>query len=96
MLASIPASILNQNRPDLGILNRFRLKSFRFRPLIGAAVAQGGHVRVGLEDAPWGTPLTNRDWVQEAVRLIRDAGGQPANAAEVRASLKAIDPTQVA
>jgi 3-keto-5-aminohexanoate cleavage enzyme len=65
------------------------------RPLIGAAVARGGHVRVGLEDAPWGTPLTNRDWVQEAVRLIRDAGGQPANAAEVRASLKAIDPTQV-
>src|SRR5229473_6099874 len=30
MLASIPASILNQNRPDLGIPNRFRLKSSRF------------------------------------------------------------------
>jgi hypothetical protein len=30
MLASIPASILNQSRPDLGIPNRFRLKSSRF------------------------------------------------------------------
>src|SRR5712692_6883738 len=30
MLASIPASILNQTRLDLGIPNRFRLKSSRF------------------------------------------------------------------
>src|SRR6202521_1127605 len=30
MLASIPASILNQPRPDLGIPNRFRLKPSRF------------------------------------------------------------------
>ena len=33
MLASIPASILNQNRPDLGIPNRFRIKSSRFSRL---------------------------------------------------------------
>jgi 3-keto-5-aminohexanoate cleavage enzyme len=66
------------------------------RPLIGAAVARGGHVRVGLEDAPWGTPLTNREWVQQAARLIRDAGGEPASAAEVRASLQAIDSARVA
>jgi len=32
MLASNPASILNQNQPDLGIPIRFRLKSSRFRP----------------------------------------------------------------
>jgi hypothetical protein len=31
MLASNPASILNQNQPDLGIPIRFRLKSSRFR-----------------------------------------------------------------
>jgi hypothetical protein len=31
MLASNPASILNQNQPDLGIPVRFRLKSSRFR-----------------------------------------------------------------
>src|SRR5437660_6934701 len=28
-------------------------------PLIGQAVAQGGHIRVGLEDAPLGTPTSN-------------------------------------
>jgi hypothetical protein len=27
--------------------------------LIGAAVSRGGHVRVGLEDAPGQTPMTN-------------------------------------
>jgi 3-keto-5-aminohexanoate cleavage enzyme len=66
------------------------------RPLIAPAVARGGHVRVGLEDAPWRTPLTNRDWVQEAVRLIREAGCEPAIAAQVRASLDAIDLARVA
>lgn len=61
------------------------------RPLIEAAVSRGGHVRVGLEDAPWHTPLTNRDWVEEAVRLIHGAGGEPASAAVVRESLIAAD-----
>jgi hypothetical protein len=31
MLASIPASMLNQNSPDLGILNRIDLMTSRFR-----------------------------------------------------------------
>jgi uncharacterized protein (DUF849 family) len=66
------------------------------RPLIVSAVARGGHVRVGLEDAPWRTSLTNLKWVQEAVRLIREAGCEPASAAEVRASLNAIDLARVA
>jgi uncharacterized protein (DUF849 family) len=66
------------------------------RPLIAPAVERGGHVRVGLEDAPWHTALTNRDWVHEAVRLVREAGCEPASAAEVRASLKAIDLFRVA
>ena len=61
------------------------------RPLIGAAVERKGHVRVGLEDAPWGTELTNWQWVEEASREIRAAGGEPATAADVRAALKAID-----
>jgi hypothetical protein len=34
MLASIPASILNQNRTDSGIPHRFRLNSSRFSTLI--------------------------------------------------------------
>lgn len=58
------------------------------RPLIDAAVRGGGHVRVGLEDAPFGSPLGNLAWVEEAVRLVRAAGGEPASAADVRADLK--------
>ena len=61
------------------------------RPLIGAAVTRGGHVRVGLEDAPWGSELSNRHWVEEAVRVVREAGSEPATPAEVRAALAASD-----
>ena len=57
------------------------------RPLIRAAVSRGGHVRVGLEDAPWGTEITNRQWVEHAATMIRAAGGEPATAAQVRATL---------
>src|SRR5438034_10720249 len=35
MLASTPASMLNQNNPDLGILNRIGLKTSCFRPRPG-------------------------------------------------------------
>ena len=45
MLASNPASILNQNQPDLGIPIRFRLKSSRFSRL------QARH-RVAWHDHP--------------------------------------------
>jgi len=61
------------------------------RPLIEAAVARGGHLRVGLEDVPWGSRRTNRDLVEEAVKLVRAAGGEPASAAEVRAAGDAED-----
>ena len=56
-------------------------------PLVPAATERGGHVRVGLEDAPWGTELGNAGWVEQAVRLVRQAGGEPATTAEVRTSL---------
>jgi uncharacterized protein (DUF849 family) len=56
-------------------------------PLAPAAIARGGHVRVGLEDAPFGSRRTNVQWVEDAVRAIRAAGGQPASAADVRATL---------
>ena len=59
------------------------------RSLIGTAVARGGHVRVGLEDAPWKTQLSNRQWVEDAVRRIGQAGGEPATASDVRAELAA-------
>lgn len=61
------------------------------RPLIGSAVEREGHVRVGLEDMPWGAAQTNRALVEEAVKLVRKAGGEPASASDVRAATAACD-----
>ncbi|WP_300011566.1 3-keto-5-aminohexanoate cleavage protein [Pseudonocardia sp.] len=58
-------------------------------PLVAAAVRAGGHVRVGLEDAPLGTGVGNRARVERAVRAIAAAGGRPASAAGVRAACAA-------
>lgn len=55
--------------------------------LVQAAVARGGHVRVGLEDAPLGSQRSNVDWVRLARRAVEGAGGELASAAEVRAAL---------
>jgi uncharacterized protein (DUF849 family) len=63
-------------------------------PLIAETVALGGHVRVGLEDAPWGTERANRDWVEAAARQIEATGARPARPDEVRAALRAL-PTSV-
>jgi 3-keto-5-aminohexanoate cleavage enzyme len=60
------------------------------RPLIGETVARGGHVRVGLEDAPLGTMTTNLALVEEAVRMVRDHGAEPASGADMRLALDAI------
>lgn len=61
------------------------------RPLIGAAVVRGGHVRVGLEDAPWGSGTANRAWVEAAARAVREVGGEPATPGQVRAALAVHD-----
>ena len=58
-------------------------------PLAGAAAARGGHVRVGLEDAPHGTTRSNLQWVREARRAIESAGQELASASEVRHALNA-------
>jgi len=58
-------------------------------PLAGAAAARGGHVRVGLEDAPLGSQRGNLDWVRAARRAIEGAGRELASAAEVRRALSA-------
>jgi 3-keto-5-aminohexanoate cleavage enzyme len=55
--------------------------------LIGETVARGGHIRVGLEDAPLGTPKTNLALVEGAVRLLQAHGAEPATAAEMRRAL---------
>jgi uncharacterized protein (DUF849 family) len=60
------------------------------RPLIAETVAKGGHVRVGLEDAPLGSTMSNLQWVEEAVRLVRESGGEPASGPEVRQALAAL------
>jgi uncharacterized protein (DUF849 family) len=56
-------------------------------PLAGTAAARGGHVRVGLEDAPLGSGRSNLDWVRLAQSAIRAAGCELASAAEVRRAL---------
>jgi uncharacterized protein (DUF849 family) len=48
-------------------------------------------VRVGLEDAPWGTALTNTAWTDAAVAAIRAAGSSPASPREARSILAATD-----
>lgn len=56
-------------------------------PLIPRTVMEGGGVRVGLEDAPFGCGKSNVRLVEEAARIIANSGGEPAAAADVRAAL---------
>ncbi|MCA0249520.1 MAG: 3-keto-5-aminohexanoate cleavage protein [Proteobacteria bacterium] len=60
------------------------------RPLIGETVARGGHVRVGLEDAPLGSPMSNVAWVEAAAKQVRDSGAEPASGSDVRNALQAL------
>jgi 3-keto-5-aminohexanoate cleavage enzyme len=57
-------------------------------PLIPYTLERGGHVRVGLEDAPFGARKTNVQLVEEAVRMIRSAGKEPATTKDIRAAFK--------
>jgi uncharacterized protein (DUF849 family) len=59
--------------------------------MIPRAVAEGGHVRVGLEDAPLGSERTNVEWVEQARARIENAGGELASAEEIRAALRAVE-----
>ena len=62
-------------------------------PMIGAALALGGNVRVGLEDNFYldarGTKMaaSNGELVEKAVRMARDVGREPATVEETRAIL---------
>jgi 3-keto-5-aminohexanoate cleavage enzyme len=56
-------------------------------PLVADAVARGGHVRVGLEDARFGCPHRNVRLVEAVIRKVEAAGGEPASAAETRRAL---------
>jgi 3-keto-5-aminohexanoate cleavage enzyme len=61
------------------------------KPLIAPAIERGGHIRVGLEDRPLGLRESNVALVEEAVRQVREAGGEPATAGEVREACAATD-----
>ncbi|MDZ7628843.1 MAG: 3-keto-5-aminohexanoate cleavage protein [Parvularculaceae bacterium] len=54
--------------------------------LIEPALALGFHIRVGLEDAPFGTDRSNADLVTAAARRIEAAGWRLASPADVRAA----------
>ena len=56
-------------------------------PLVPSLVAAGGHVRVGLEDAPLGSERSNLAWVEHIAAAIAQAGGTLATAIDVRTAL---------
>lgn len=60
-------------------------------PLIPRAVMEGGHVRVGLEDASFGEVRTNVALVEAAAQRITNMGASLATAADVRARLNPPD-----
>src|ERR1700741_4670828 len=90
MLASCPASMLNQNRADSGIPNRFRPKASRSRAqsLAAAAAAEIGCPR-GLD----GVEVFVRDGFLGAGYGIPCAEGQNAIAVTARAEGVLLDPT---
>lgn len=51
-----------------------------------AALARGGHLRVGLEDAPLGCTTSNAELVHEAARAVSAAGRRLATPPEIRRS----------
>ncbi len=57
------------------------------QPLIGMTVERGGHVRVGLEDAPALSERDNIWWVEQAVKQIHAAGGDVASVQDVKNAL---------
>ena len=60
-------------------------------PLAPRAVAEGGHVRVGLEDALLGCDKTNVQLVEEAAEVIGNCGGELATPVEIRGELEKIE-----
>lgn len=60
--------------------------------MVAAALAMGGHVRVGLEDnfylAPGQMATSNGALVEKAVRMARDVGREPATPDEARTILR--------
>ena len=68
----------------IGAKNHFRM--------LGAVLAMGGHVRVGLEDNIYLSrgelATSNGQIVEKAVRIMRELGVEPASPAEARGALE--------
>ena len=64
----------------IGARNHFRM--------LGAILAMGGHVRVGLEDNVFISrgelASSNAQIVEKAIRILRDLGAEPASPRETR------------
>jgi uncharacterized protein (DUF849 family) len=60
-------------------------------PLIPRVIAEGGHVRVGLEDASLGCPRSNVELVEGAVRVIETCAGELATATQIRTELRTVE-----
>jgi len=56
--------------------------------MIPRTIVEGGHVRVGLEDASFGTDRSNVELVADAAERIANMGATLATAEDVRATLK--------
>ncbi|HUF21954.1 MAG TPA: 3-keto-5-aminohexanoate cleavage protein [Burkholderiales bacterium] len=56
-------------------------------PMIPRILVEGGHLRVGLEDAPFGCEKSNVQLVEEAAAAISRSGGEIAGAQDVRMSV---------
>ena len=62
------------------------------RPLIDAAVARGGpYLRSVWKTCPGGRNVRTANLVEEAVKLVNKAGGEPASATDVRNACKTLD-----
>ena len=71
------------------LVNRYNLGDSAISAAAGSAEY---HIHVGLEDALLDTPVstTNLGLVEDAVRIVRDHGAEPATPDDVRQTLGAI------
>jgi len=60
-------------------------------PLVPEALARGGHIRIGLEDAHLHDVRSNAQILERALRLLTKNGASSASPASIRASLAAGD-----
>lgn len=57
-------------------------------PLTEEIVRRGGHLRVGLEDVPFGHPVGNVEQVRNARRQVEACGGEVASVVQIRDRLR--------